>query len=63
MSSALNCLLQTSCHGSIITLSPFTYDIVMLWLCKWQLTFWVGVNAAVHSVAIGKEENKWSTSS
>ena len=41
-------------------LSPFTYDIVILGLCKWQLTHWVGVNAAVHNVAIGKE-NKWST--
>ena len=43
-------------------MSPFTCDIVIMWLCKWQLTDWVGVNAAVHSVAIGKEENKWSTS-
>ena len=31
---------------------------VMLWLCKWQLTSWAGVNAAVHSVAIGERRKQ-----
>ena len=43
-------LLSLSC-----ILYPFTYKT--LWY-KWQLTGWVGVNAAVHSAGIGKEENK-----
>ena len=72
MSSALNCLLQTSCLGSIITqkeyfyyclpvftaMLPFIYDTVLLWLCKWQLTGWVGVNAVVYSVAIGERRKQ-----
>ena len=51
----------TVCMAFCTALSPFIYDIVILWLCKWQLTYWVGVNAAVHSVAVGKEDNKWLT--
>ena len=30
----------------------FTYKT--LW-CKWQLTFWVGVNAVVHNEQLGKK--------
>ena len=43
---------------STLFLCSTVYDIVMLWLCKWQLTHWVGVNAAVHSVAIGERRKQ-----
>ena len=46
------------CLAFFTAMSPFTYDIVILWLCKWQLTDWVGVNAAVHSVAIGERRKQ-----
>ena len=46
------------CLAFCTAFSPFTYDIVILWVCKWQLTSWVGVNAAVHSVAIGERRKQ-----
>ena len=42
------------CLAFCIALSLFLHNIVMLWLWKWQLTSWVGVNAPVHSVASEK---------
>ena len=34
------------------------HDIVMLGVCKWQLTDWVGVNVPVYSVAIGERKKQ-----
>ena len=43
------------CLVFFTALSLFTYDIVIMWLCKWQLTCWVGVNTAVHSIERRKQ--------
>ena len=54
----LSVLFFYYCLVFCTALCPFTYNIVILWLCKWQLTGWVGVNTAVYNVAIGKEEKQ-----
>ena len=59
----MHILCVYDCLAFCTALPPLTYGIVMLGLCKWQLTSWVRVNAPVHSVAIVKGENKWSTTS